>query len=264
MARIYRSQTDLIELMIDHGLAVLARDGLGGKPLTFTRVFDHIEAAGLPRVKKGSVLGPNRPWVSQEDYVTDVELAAIHRWADTSQIDPLVAAEAAAVLSCADVTTLDGREATVRELCRRVAAASLRSNRSHPLFQIVVALWGRVASSPHGDRADLLGVALREARRRSVESGVAFTYRPLAQFVGMRGRDGLWSQEEALRLASQGASALAEGYALDMEFAGDDEVFLLPTGPGGEMREWTTYAMGAEAIITRFLELDPDWCAPGA
>ncbi len=32
-----------------------------------------------------------------------------------------------------------------------------------------------------------------------------------------------------------------------------------PTGPDGPVREWTLFAVGLEALVVQFFQLDPDW-----
>ena len=38
----------------------------------------------------------------------------------------------------------------------------------------------------------------------------------------------------------------------------------LPTGPGGELQEWTLYSLAIEAVALQFFEPDPDFVPPGA
>lgn len=263
MARAYRSLTHLRHLLIDHGVAVLIAEGTD-RPLTLARVFDHIERSGAARVTKGSVLGPQRLWESQQAFRLDVEVEAVRRWGDSSMIDPRFATTTAEVLEASNLTTFPGRRLAFIELIRRVGEATLESNRRHPLWGIVVALWGRVSCSPTSPDVQRLSRALAQAHARMLAIGIEMVYRPLGAMIGLRGRDGLWSAEEGYRMTIFAASSLGMGMTLDQQFGHRDEPFLLPTGPGGALRSWSIYALATKGIVEEFLEVDPHWVTPAA
>lgn len=262
MARVYRSQQQLRRLLVDYGVQVLLDEGMG-EPLTLPRVFARIEAAHLPRVTKGSVIGANRLWASQSEYRIDVELEAINRWAEGSMVDSVTANTTREILDAADLTTFEGRQIAWLELLRRVSDATMESNRAHPLWSVVVAIWGRVVSSPATPEGQRLGEALERGRARAHSIGVEVVFRPVGPIIGMRGRDGLWSADEGYRMAAFATTALGKGMVLDQRFGEPEEPLMLPTGPQGALLPWSTYAVAARGVIEQFLELDPEWRFPG-
>jgi hypothetical protein len=54
-------------------------------------------------------------------------------------------------------------------------------------------------------------------------------------------------------------TALSEGYALRQQIEGTLDPFMLPTGPGGELQEWTVFGLAMEALVVQCVEPDPDF-----
>ena len=59
-------------------------------------------------------------------------------------------------------------------------------------------------------------------------------------------------------------SALSEGDSLRRHVERAPVTVDLPSGPGGEVQEWTLYSLAIEAVALQFFEPDPDFVAPGA
>jgi hypothetical protein len=58
-------------------------------------------------------------------------------------------------------------------------------------------------------------------------------------------------------------AALTEGCVLrnrvdSMQMSG----IMRPTGPGGELQEWTLFGLALEALAEKFFEPDPTWVPP--
>ena len=51
-------------------------------------------------------------------------------------------------------------------------------------------------------------------------------------------------------------TALDQGFSLRHRINGKIEYV---TGPNGENQDWTLFALGLEALIHQFFEIDPDW-----
>ena len=77
----------------------------------------------------------------------------------------------------------------------------------------------------------------------------------MAARLGLRLRGGL-----TLRQFAIAAESLGEGCALRNGVDGPDMSGILwPTGPQGDLRSWTLFGVGLEALVVQFFELDPDW-----
>ena len=57
-------------------------------------------------------------------------------------------------------------------------------------------------------------------------------------------------------------TALSEGYALRQHIEGTFDPFMLPTGPGRELQDWTVFGLAMEALVLQCIEPDPDF-SPG-
>jgi hypothetical protein len=58
-------------------------------------------------------------------------------------------------------------------------------------------------------------------------------------------------------------AALAEGCVLrDRVDSKHMSGIMRPTGPSGQMQEWTLFGLALEALSGAFFELDPEWSPP--
>lgn len=259
MPRVYRSQPELRELMLEHGLAVCVADGLADGPPNLAAVFRHIEEAGLPAVTKGSVLGPSRLWPSQRDYQVEVKVHCIRTWAATSFSDPRVEEAVRAGLAAADTSSLATRAVAVSEYVRTVAQVFFDTTHADPLWRILVAIWGQVASTPGSDADHRLAAALRDARRTATQAIRDGALTPVVAALGLRPNVPGLSVAEASDLCADLAVAVGQGWSFELEFTENGPWIERSDPGGGPPRSWSLYAMAIEAILRQFFELDPDW-----
>lgn len=259
MTRAYRSQQQVRRTVIDHAVDVVIADGLADGPPALARVLQHIEQSGEPRVTKGSVIGESRLWRSQREFQLELEAAVIQRWAAKETVGPLVRAEFRRVLAESDLRTLAGREQALAELIRSVANLAWRLNNEDPYWRLVVALWGRVATCPPGGPEHQLAPTLTEAIEVLREGNLNGVFGPAWRIVGARPRLPGVSAEEASRRLVIALTALGQGLAQQAAFTEPDGDLMLPSGPGGEPRPWTSFAIAAHSLIRGYFELDPDF-----
>lgn len=254
MTRIYRSQAELRDLLVDQGVQLLVDEGFQPGNLTLARVFERVERAGLPRVTKGSVLGTDRIWPTQKEFQLDVEVEVVHRWADSESELPPTLSAAAEVLQAANLSTAQGRQAAVRQLCRVAGRANFEANRASRLWKLMIALWGREASNPETDKDHRVAEAISVAAQQVTLQIIDEIYRPLVEIVGYRGRPEFGSTENALRLLAVSGYALNDGFILRDEFTASSGNLVLATGTDGHAEPWTEFSIGLEALVNRFLE----------
>jgi len=54
--------------------------------------------------------------------------------------------------------------------------------------------------------------------------------------------------------------SLSEGYGIrDRLDDSSMRIVVRPTGPNGELQEWTIFAVALEGLVRQFFEFDPDW-----
>lgn len=261
MTRVYRALPVLRALMLEHGLALLRDNGLAAGAPTFADVFDHIEAAGLPRATKGSLLGPGRLWASQRHYQTDLEIHALRTWAATTFEVPEVEQQVRRTLAEADVSSVASRRLAFAEYVRAVGRSSFEASNADPLWRVFVAIWARVMSS-QGEVHSELVAALREARQSAAVSIRDGLIRPAVEGLGLRAANPDWTLEQASTWCADAAVAIGQGVSLDVQLFGAPTLLDRPTGPGGGLREWTLHAVALDGLAAQFLEVDPDWTPP--
>ena len=62
-----------------------------------------------------------------------------------------------------------------------------------------------------------------------------------------------------LRQYTESLGALAAGYTLRQASRDEPQIVQRPTGPNGELQEWTLMGIALEALAGQYLEIDPDW-----
>lgn len=230
-------------LLIDEGL------GSGADRLTFSRVFRRLAASRGIRVTNASVLG--RIWEDTEAYRSEV-LASVA--SDLNEEEFAVAVDAAVgVFAKADLSSIEGRTAAVRELCRVAGEANVVALASSRTWHLFVAIWGLAASGStavaHTPVTDQAAATYDEVtgRLEAILEGFMVA-------LGLRLREGYELRQLALAVVS-----LAEGCALrDRIDPVSTRGIKLPSGPDGAVQEWTLFAVGFEALVWQFTEWDPD------
>jgi hypothetical protein len=247
-----RSRQELAGLLVAAGRSVLDEEGLdvGAGPLTFKRVFDHLESTTGVRLTNASVI--RRVWEDQEDFRTDV-LVSIASTADSAgELDRTVEV-LLPLLEGADLSTPEARAAALRELARVGGEASMRARLGTRDWSLWVGVWVLALTTP------LSGRRLRI--RQALEQGLASVtdvweslFAEVCARLGLRVRAPL-----TLRQYTAAVSSMVEGSALRQ--GGDPELVLIEraTGPGGRVQQWTLFGVCLEALAFRFLEVDPEW-----
>ncbi len=243
------TRDELRAILLAAGREILNDEGLetGTSNLTFKRVFERVARDKGVRVTNASVI--RRIWDNQADFQADV-LVAIAR--DVGRPEAGLTVDAVAgVIAEIDLSTAAAREAALREICRVGGAAQVEAlaiSMNWSLWINVVAVAFSMADS---DRRERMQTALDEGYRE-VDRFWEETYRGFADLLGLRIREP-WTVAEFTRAVT----ALSEGSSLRRRITGSSELTKLPTGRGGELQEWTMFAVGLEALVHRYFEPDP-------
>ena len=240
--------------MLDNGRAILQEEGIetASNNLTFKRVFDRVELTTGRQLTNASVI--KRVWENQSDYQADVLVEIAHD-EQRPEVEGTLAA-VAGVLDGVDLTTADGRLWGMSEICRVAGAASrqlIAESTSWPLWISVVTI---ATTSSNEDQKERMCTALAEGYQ-SVEEYWEGIYRGMIDYLGLRLR-----APRTLLQFSQAVTSLSEGDSLHQRVVPEARRLDLPSGPGGELREWTLYAVSLEALAIQFFEPDPDFVAP--
>jgi hypothetical protein len=249
-----RAREELRELVVAAGMAILAEEGLRtGGDLTFKRVFARVEADTGIRLTNASVI--RRVWVDQADFQSEIMARVV---AGANEVGQLGAALdlLAPLLDTFDLSTPETRWAALVEITRLAGEVAIRSRVGTRNWELWVGVWVVTVTNP-GNKSD---PKLRQALADGLEeTGEAWDQ----LFDVIMGRLGLRLRPDlTLRQLTESTGAMAAGYALRQASHDEPQVFRRPTGPGGELQEWTLLGIGLEALGVQFLEIDPDWEPP--
>ena len=235
-------------------MAILAEEGLRtGADLTFKRVFARVEADTGIRLTNASVI--RRVWIDQADFQSEIMARVV---AGTNEVGQLGAALdlLAPLLVTFDLTTPGSRWAALVEITRLAGEVAIRSRVGTRNWELWVGVWVVTVTNP-GNKSD---PKLRQALADGLEeTGEAWDqlFEAIMDRLGLRLRQGL-----TLRQLTESTGAMAAGYALRQASRDEAQVFGRPTGPDGELQEWTLLGIGLEALAAQFLEIDPEWESP--
>jgi hypothetical protein len=249
-----RAREELRELVVAAGMAILAEEGLRtGADLTFKRVFARVEADTGIRLTNASVI--RRVWIDQADFQSEIMARVV---AGTNEVGQLGAALdlLAPLLVTFDLTTPGSRWAALVEITRLAGEVAIRSRVGTRNWELWVGVWVVTVTNP-GNKSD---PKLRQALADGLEeTGEAWDqlFEAIMDRLGRRLRQGL-----TLRQLTESTGAMAAGYALRQASRDEAQVFGRPTGPDGELQEWTLLGIGLEALAAQFLEIDPEWESP--
>jgi len=249
-----RAREELRELVVAAGMAILAEEGLRtGADLTFKRVFARVEADTGIRLTNASVI--RRVWIDQADFQSEIMARVV---AGTNEVGQLGAALdlLAPLLVTFDLTTPGSRWAALVEITRLAGEVAIRSRVGTRNWELWVGVWVVTVTNP-GNKSD---PKLRQALADGLEeTGEAWDqlFEAIMDRLGLRLRQGL-----TLRQLTESTGAMAAGYALRQASRDEAQVFGRPTGPDGELQEWTLLGIGLEALAAQFLEIDPEWEPP--
>ena len=241
--------------MLDKGREILQEEGIetGSSNLTFKRVFDRVERDTGRHLTNASVI--RRIWDNQADYQADV-LVAIAQDEQRPEVDATLAS-VQQVLAGVDLSSPDGRMRGLSELCRVVGATSrevIAESASWPLWISVVAI---ASSTNNEEQRQRMCAALSEGYEL-VTTFWEGVFGGLIALLGLRPR-----APRTVRQFTMAVAALSEGDSLRRHVERAPVTVDLPTGPGGDLQEWTLYSLAIEAVALQFFEPDPDFVPPG-
>jgi hypothetical protein len=250
------SREEIHALLVDAGRTILREEGMGtgAEALTFKRVLERVERDHGVRLTNASII--KRVWDNQADFQTDV-LVAIAADEGITEFEQTLDA-LTDVFATLDLSTPESRWAGVRELCRVGGAANMDALADSANWPSWIGVWTLTTSS---DRAAVPG-RIERALATGYQSFTAHfekAYLAMADYVGIRLKGPL-----TIRQFTIAVGALAEGCVLRTRVDADNmEGLWLPTGPEGELQEWTLFSIGLDALVRQFFELTPEWVPPG-
>jgi len=241
-------------MVMNAALAILHDEGLRtGSEITFKRVFDRVEADTGVRLTNASVI--RRVWTDQADFQSDLIARVV---ADANETGQLIATRDLLIplLQSWNPITPEDRWGLLSELARLGGDTAMSSRVGTRNWELWVSVWAVSVTNPV-NRSD---ARVRHALTDGLELTAA-AWDDLSQTImdalGFRMREPF-----TLREHTESLGALAAGFALRQASRDEPQVVKRPTGPGGELQEWTLMGIGLEALAHQYMELDPDWCPP--
>ena len=249
------SRDEIRQMMMAAGLEILEERGLGVAvgDLTFKRVFDRIDSTRGVRLTNASVI--RRVWENQAAFQDDV-LAEVALAGDGHAEVAQLVEELAETIDSIDRSTVEGRLRGLSELARVGGEAGLRTLTTSRRWALWVGIWVLAVTSPASERGRRIRQALYDGYESSTEQWCGL-YGALHSHLGVRLRSPYTLRQMVIL-----TGALIEGDALRHGAGKGGGTVLRPTGPGGELQEWTLYSVGLEAMANQFLEIDPEWEGP--
>lgn len=244
-----RSREELRALLLDTALTILREQGLGlgAGNVTFKRVFERVERETGVRLTNASVIG--RIWKNQADYQADV-LSLVAADTDDPERHAFTAEATSVEIGMLRAGAPLGSEAAMREFCRVGAQANMSLLRNSRAWSVWLGVWALGTIGHMTDEKRRIKEALLDGYKRLTDGDEEEMAR-IGNGLGLRLRRGL-----TLRQFTVAASALAEGCALRNRVDSEMSGILLPTGPGGALREWTVFGIGVDALVHEFFEAD--------
>lgn len=247
-----RSREEIRDLLLRAGGEVVCEEGVGS--LTFGRVFRRLEEETGIRITNGSVIG--RVWENQADFRADV-LVAVALKKNANEVERTVNAVSPA-LTHLDVSSPEARQRVMQELCRLGGAANLQVMREGGNWPLWAGAWQLALTQENPDHQKRIQDALVQGQDAFNEK-IEEVYLAVADALGYRLRTPL-----TLRQFTVATDALGQGIGLRDQFDSRHmDAIWLPTGPNGELQEWTLFAIGFGSLVERFFEIDPEWSPPG-
>ncbi len=249
-----RTRGDLRQLLVEAGTEIVWEEGLaaGAEHVTFKRVFERLEERRGVRVTHASVIG--RIWQNQDEFQKDV----LTKMAELDVLD--VDEEFASALSGLeglDRSSVEARWRAAMEICRVGGEQTFDSILHSETWSRWMAIWALAVVDSGSSRKEPIVDSLLRGEFRATDH-YEQRYAGAMQVLGLRMREPFTVRQLALSIV-----AFAQGCALR---SGVDETASQridrPTGPGGAEEPWTLFATGVEALMQRFVEIDPDW-VPG-
>ncbi len=246
----------LRDLIVEAGLEVLERDGLGlrGDAITYARVFEYLEAEHGIRVTRGSV--HKRIWANLDEFRAEVLTTAAR---DALPGEKTLGMHAAIVDVLAAVDRVESdHDRRVRAFCRiaghSLLTAHLRSNE----FRRFQAIKTAVRVGPDDDATALLRSIVRDKADGNRGDRIE-RFRFLFRALGLRARSSLDLDEAtAIDLFLTMLQMLVTGAHLDHHAGFTTMASEVTTGlPADEEHPWTYFGFGFLAAMNLLFEPDP-------
>jgi hypothetical protein len=236
-------------LLLDAGRSILLERGLEtqASSLTFKAALNRVEADTGLQFSNASIIG--RIWKDQREFRLDV----LNTFASVdfrSEIDAVVAA-IEPVLGESDLSTESSRSAALREVCRVGGARHVQALRDSSTFALWIGMWSIAASSDSSTEQQELHESLMEGYE-AINSHFEEAFGVLMGILMVRIRKPL-----TVRQFADAVGALVEGCSLRDRVTDGMANIMRPTGPDGQMQEWTTFSIGLVALATEFFEPVP-------
>ena len=228
-----------LELLIEEGL------GLGAERITYKRVFDRVQDSTGVIITRGSV--HDRIWASQRDFQLELlrKAAEFDLGSETDAIHHRV-------VGLLNEAEHDGVEVgpLIREACRQGATTWIDYDDRPGGWELWLSVWSMFTLNRERQPTEAAQIAdaVTDSIRR-IDSSLMNTIAPIAHQLGLEPRRetmGDRTLDETVEMMARFANALAEGTALRRRLEPSlVDGFELPTGPDGELQEWTLGGLGA-------------------
>jgi hypothetical protein len=245
------ARTELRSMLLEAALEILRDEGLqtGSTNITFKRVCDRVQVRTGIQVTNGSVI--KRIWENQAEFQADVLVAVAN---DQSRPElGLIFNALGPLLEGAILSNQESRARLVQQVCRvggQANSVATAESPNYPLWMHVVAT---AITTSHAEQRKRILLPLREGYTSFTKLWEE-TFAALAALLGLRIRP-----ESDISQFVMVLTALDQGFALRHHINGKIEYVTRPTGPNGENEDWTLFALGLEALVHQFFEIDPDW-----
>ena len=251
-----QSRAELRELLLATAREMMREEGIetASTNLTFKRVFERVERSTGRNVTNASVI--RRIWDNMADFQADV-LVSISQDERRPELDKTLEALGSVLDEC-DRSTVASRDQTLRDLCRVGGDASTVVTPDSVLWSAWISVLAIATTAPDPHQQARMISGLLDSYQTVAEFWER-TFSGLFAFLGYRIRD-----PRTMRQFTDAVLAWSEGHSIRQRVSGAVSRMQLPTGPRGEMQEWTLFGVGLEALVEQFIEPDPDFIAPTA
>ena len=217
--------------------------------ITFKRVCNRVQVRTGIHVTNGSVI--KRIWENQAEFQADVLVAVAN---DQSRPElALIFNALGPLLDEAVLSNPGSRARLVQQVCRVGGQANSIATAESPNYPLWMHVVATAITTPHPEQRERILLPLREGYTSFTKMWEE-SFAALAALLGLRIRADSEMSEFVMVLA-----ALDQGFSLRHRINGKIEYVTRPTGPNGENEDWTLFALGLEALVHQFFEIDPDW-----
>ena len=245
------ARAEMRSMFLEAALEILHEEGLetGSINITFKRVSDRVKVRTGIQVTNASVI--KRIWENQAEFQADVLVAVAN---DQSRPElGLIFNALAPLLEEADLSNPESRARLVQQVCRVGGQANTVTTAESPNYPLWTHVVATAITTSNAEQRERILVPLREGYTSFTKLWEE-TFSALAALLGLRIRPESEISQFVMVLV-----ALDQGFALRHRINGTFEYVSRPTGPNGENEDWTLFALGLEALVHQFFEIDPDW-----